>query len=56
MQLEISSLVGVDPESTDSAAILAALDEAHRAGVLAFDQITTESAHTAWGKHDVSDN
>ena len=56
LQLESSSLVSVDPKLTDSAAILAALDEAHHAAVLAFDQITTGTAHNAWGKHDAGDN
>jgi uncharacterized protein (TIGR04255 family) len=56
IQLEISSRVRIDAESTDSVAILAALDEAHDVGVLTFDHITTDSAHTAWGKHDVSAN
>ena len=56
IQLEISSRVRIDAESTDSAAILAALDKAHDVDVLTFDQITTENAHTAWGKHHVSAN
>jgi uncharacterized protein (TIGR04255 family) len=52
LQMEILTRVGIDAESDDTAAILGALDEAHRAGVLTFDQITTEGAHSAWGKHD----
>jgi uncharacterized protein (TIGR04255 family) len=56
IQLEISSLVRIDAESADSEAILAALDQAHDVDVLTFDQITTDSAHTVWGKHDVSAN
>lgn len=54
LQLETSSLVMTDAEATDSAAIFSALDEAHDAGVLTFDHTTTDSAHTQWGKHDVS--
>jgi hypothetical protein len=56
IQLEISSLVGINTEAKDSAAIFAALDEAHRAGVLTFDNITTDGAHRAWGKHDDRSN
>lgn len=56
IQLEITSRLRIHTESTDSAAILAALDQAHDVDVLTFDQITTDSAHTAWGKHDVNAN
>ncbi len=56
LHMEITTLVGIDAELDATAAIFSALDEAHRAGVLTFDQITTDSAHTAWGKHDASDN
>jgi uncharacterized protein (TIGR04255 family) len=55
IQLEITSFYRIATESTDSA-ILDALDQAHDAGVLTFDQITTDGAHTAWGEHDVSTN
>jgi uncharacterized protein (TIGR04255 family) len=55
-QMEISTRVRIDAESGDDAAILNALDAAHHAGVLTFDEITTESAHAAWGKHDASAN
>jgi uncharacterized protein (TIGR04255 family) len=56
IQLEISSQVRIDAESHDLAAILTTLDEAHDVDVLTFDQITTDSAHTAWGKYDVNAN
>jgi uncharacterized protein (TIGR04255 family) len=56
IQLEITSKVRIDAESTDSVGILAALDKAHDADVLTFDQITTGNAHIAWGKHHVSTN
>jgi uncharacterized protein (TIGR04255 family) len=54
IQLEVSSLVRIDAQSTDSEAILAALDRAHDVDVLTFDQITTDEAHTVWGRHNVS--
>jgi uncharacterized protein (TIGR04255 family) len=54
IQLEISSLVRVDAQSTESEGILAALDKAHDIDVLTFDQITTDEAHAIWGKHNVS--
>jgi uncharacterized protein (TIGR04255 family) len=56
LQLEITSRYGVDTGPSDSSTIMSALDEAHEAGVLAFDHITTDEAHNIWGKHDVSDN
>lgn len=56
IHLEITSRIGIDTGSNDSTAILAALDDAHDIDVVAFDQITTESAHTAWGKYNVSAN
>jgi len=56
IQLEITSRIGIDAGSNDSSAILDALDDAHDISVAAFDEITTKSAHTAWGKHDVSAN
>lgn len=56
IQLEITSRIRIQAESTDSSAILTALDQAHDVDVLTFDQITTNSAHTAWGKNDVNPN
>lgn len=56
IHLEITSRIGIDAGSSDSTAILAALDQAHDVDVLTFDQITTESAHTAWGKHNAGAN
>lgn len=54
IQLEISSLVRIDAQSTGFEGILAALDRAHDVDVLTFDQITTDEAHTVWGRHNVS--
>jgi uncharacterized protein (TIGR04255 family) len=54
LQMEISSRVGIG--AGNSSAILEALDDAHRAGVLTFDHVTTESAHRAWGNHNVSNS
>jgi uncharacterized protein (TIGR04255 family) len=56
IQLEIASRVRIDAEANDLAAILSALDEAHDVDVLTFDEITTDAAQTAWGKHDVNAN
>jgi uncharacterized protein (TIGR04255 family) len=52
IQMEVSSQVGLNAQSTTTEAVLAALDAAHDAGVLTFDHITTDGAHAAWGKHD----
>jgi uncharacterized protein (TIGR04255 family) len=52
MQLEISTRIEVDTAAGESSDVLESLDTAHRIGVLTFDAITTESAHSAWGRHD----
>lgn len=47
-QLEISTRIDVDAV----AEVLGALDVAHQVGVLTFDALTTENAHSMWGRHD----
>jgi uncharacterized protein (TIGR04255 family) len=51
VQLEISTLIGVDARGGDISDVLDALDIAHGFGVLTFDELTTDNAHSAWGRH-----
>jgi uncharacterized protein (TIGR04255 family) len=50
MQLEISTLIGVDTADGEVSDVLAALDTAHQFGVLTFDELVTDNAHSRWGK------
>jgi uncharacterized protein (TIGR04255 family) len=54
LQMEISTRVSI--RAGESSAILEALDEAHREGVLTFDHVTTKDAHRLWGKHNADNN
>lgn len=53
LQLEINSIVAIDAELS-SVDVFAALDVAHREGVMMFDHVTTEGMHIEWGKTDAS--
>ncbi|HEY5853080.1 MAG TPA: TIGR04255 family protein [Aldersonia sp.] len=48
VSLELTSRVRI--EQNDTPTILQALDDAHAAGVMNFDRMTTEAMHTRWGK------
>jgi uncharacterized protein (TIGR04255 family) len=52
MHLEISTRIEIDTETGDTSDVMDSLDAAHRIGVLTFDSVTTENAHSAWGRHD----
>jgi uncharacterized protein (TIGR04255 family) len=56
MQLEISTRIDVDTATGEVSEVLDSLDTAHRIGVLTFDTVTTESAHSAWGRHDADNS
>jgi uncharacterized protein (TIGR04255 family) len=56
MQLEISTGIDVDTATGETSEVLESLDTAHRIGVLTFDAVTTDNAHSAWGRHDASDS
>ncbi|CCK58874.1 Conserved protein of unknown function [Mycobacterium canettii CIPT 140070010] len=56
MQLEISTRIEVDTASGAASAVLDSLDTAHHIGVLTFDTVTTETAHSAWGRHDADNS
>jgi uncharacterized protein (TIGR04255 family) len=55
IQLEISTRIGVDAVAGDISEVLESLDTAHRFGVLTFDELTTDNAHSTWGRRDASD-
>jgi uncharacterized protein (TIGR04255 family) len=50
MQLEISTRIGVDTPDGNVSDVLAALDTAHQVGVLTFDELGTDNAHSRWGR------
>ncbi|MDR3658004.1 MAG: TIGR04255 family protein [Mycobacterium sp.] len=52
MQLEISTRIEIDTATGEASEVMNSLDAAHRTGVLTFDSVTTENAHSAWGRHD----
>lgn len=52
MQLEISTRIEIDTATNEATEVIDSLDTAHRIGVLTFDSMTTENAHSAWGRHD----
>lgn len=52
MHLEISTRIEVDTATGKASDVMDSLDTAHRTGVLTFDSVTTENAHSAWGRHD----
>jgi uncharacterized protein (TIGR04255 family) len=54
MQLEISTRIEIDTTPGAGAGVLEALDVAHQIGVLTFDLVTTDSAHSEWGRRDAS--
>ena len=56
MQLEISTRIGVDTATGEISEVLDSLDMAHHIGVLMFDALTTENAHSAWGRHDAGNS
>lgn len=56
MQLEISTRIDVDTAAGETSEVLESLDTAHRIGVLTFDAVTTEDAHSAWGRHDAGNS
>jgi uncharacterized protein (TIGR04255 family) len=55
-QLEISTRIEVDTATGETSEVLDSLDTAHRIGVLTFDAVTTENAHSAWGRHDADNS
>lgn len=52
MQLEITTRVGVESDRSELTDVVAALDVAHDLGVSTFDELTTENAHSMWGRRD----
>jgi uncharacterized protein (TIGR04255 family) len=52
MQLEISTRIEVDTAAGETSDVLESLDTAHHIGVSTFDAMTTENAHSVWGRHD----
>jgi uncharacterized protein (TIGR04255 family) len=56
MLLEISTRIDVDTATAETSEVLESLDIAHRIGVLTFDAVTTDNAHSAWGRHDAGNS
>ncbi|HMV01332.1 MAG TPA: TIGR04255 family protein [Rhodocyclaceae bacterium] len=52
MQLEIATRIGITGELETATDVFSALDKAHQQGVLTFDELTTDNAHSIWGRRD----
>lgn len=52
MHLEISTRIEIDTATDGVSDVMDSLDSAHRVGVLTFDSVTTEEAHSTWGRRD----
>lgn len=56
MQLEISTRIEVETATGEASEVLDFLDTAHRIGVLTFDAVTTDNAHSVWGRQDAGNS
>jgi uncharacterized protein (TIGR04255 family) len=52
LHLEISTRIEIDTATGEASEVTDSLDAAHRIGVLTFDSVTTENAHSAWGRRN----